>query len=183
MDVATAEGTWELHKDKWHRSLLTLRLKDRFNGQTTADFAPEELQNESHMSSRFNVLKSALIRVGHWRELLRQLFSTIREWSRELPGTPHFEEDAIELYEERSGRYEVPRLIITSNGQSMRIEPVAAWVVGADGRVDMKGTGGPLILIYRETEKRWFYFQQFPAAEIPLTKDVFVRLAEACLNG
>jgi len=65
----------------------------------------------------------------------------------------------------------------------MRIEPVAAWVVGADGRVDMKGTGGPLILIYRETEKRWFYFQQFPAAEIPLTKDVFVRLAEACLNG
>lgn len=184
IDLATTEGIWELTEDDRGRRLLRLQLKDQFNGQCTGEFAPEELKNAVHLTSRFHALKGALLRVGHWRSQLQQLFDNIRQWCHNLPGGAAIQEEPIVVREERSGEYMVSRLTITSKGQTMRVEPVAAWVVGADGRVDLKGTGGPFILLYSQQDDSWSYFQNnYPTAASPLTEVLFLQLAEACLHG
>src|SRR5207302_1013610 len=110
-----------------------LRLRDQFNGQCSAAFAPDELRNERHLASRLQVLKGALIRVDHWLGQLQALYGNIRQWCQALPGGAYVQEEPIVMREERSGEYEASRLLISSNGQMMRVEPVALWIVGADG--------------------------------------------------
>ncbi len=184
LDLATAEGAWELDKDNRGRPLLLLRLTDQLNGQTTAAFAPEELQNDAHLSSRLRGLKGALLHVGHWRGQLQQLFADVRRWCQGLPGGAYVQEEPMVVREERSGEYEVTRLIVSSKGQTMRVEPVALWVVGADGRVDLKGIGGPFTLLYFQQDGGWAYVQNGPpAVTMPLTEGLFLQLAEACLDG
>lgn len=184
IDLATGEGTWELAADQYGRPILRLRLRDQFGGQGTADFVPEELQHEAHLTRRLHSLKAALLYVGQWRDRLQQLFTSIRQWCQQLPGGAFIQEEPLTLREERSGEYEVSRLLIFSGGQTMRVEPVAAWVVGADGRVDLKGLGGPLVLLYVQQDGGWFSLQnQFPMAMSPLTETLFLQLAEACLHG
>jgi len=88
------------------------------------------------------------------------------------------------MREERSGEYEAARLLITSNGQMMRVEPVASWIVGADGRVDLRGIGGPFTLLYSQQDGGWLYLREtLPMEMYPLTQELFLQLAEACLNG
>jgi hypothetical protein len=147
IDLDTAEGTWDLGKDDRGRPLLVLRLRDAFNGECTAAFAPDEMGNDSHLASRFRDLKGALLRVGQWRGQLQALFATVRPWCLGLTGA-HVREEPMCLSEERSGTYEASRLLVTSNGRTMRVQPVAAWVVGAEGRVDLKGVGESFTLVY-----------------------------------
>jgi hypothetical protein len=185
IDVATAEGIWELGADERGRPVLTLRLRDQFNGQCSATFAPEELQNDAHLSSRLYGLKEALIRVGHWRGQIQRLFADIRQWCQNLPGGAYVQEEPIIIREERSGEYDATRLLITRDGHTLRVEPIATWIVGADGRVDLKGMGGPFTLLYSQQDGGWFYFPDtFPRVKpLPLTDALFLQLAEACLDG
>jgi len=184
IDVATAVGTWDLAADERGRPLLILRIRDQFNGQCSAIFAPDELRNQQHLASRLHLLKGSLLRVGHWRGQLKLLFDDIRQWCQALPGGAYVQEESIVMREEQSGEYEASRLRITSNGQTMLVEPVALWIVGADGRVDLRGTGGPFTLLYSQQDQGWFYLpNSLPLATYPLTKELFLQLAEACLNG
>jgi len=184
VDVATADATWDLAPHERGRPLLVLRLQDQLNGQCSAAFAPDELRSEQNMGSRLHSLKGALVRVGHWREQLRLLFGNIRQWCEALPGGAYVQEEPILMREERSGEYEAARLLITSNGQLMRVEPVASWIVGADGRVDLRGIGGPFTLLYSQQGGGWLYLREtLPMAMYPLTQELFLQLAEACLNG
>jgi hypothetical protein len=184
VDVATATASWDLATDERGRSLLVLRLRDQFNGQCSANFAPDELRNERHLASRLHALKEALIRVGHWREHLKLLFDNIRQWCPALPDGAYVQEEPILMREERSGEYEAARLLITSNGHMMRVEPVALWIVGADGRVDLQGIGGPFTLLYSQNDGGWFYLRETPPLKTyPLTQELFLELAEACLHG
>jgi hypothetical protein len=184
VDVATAVGTWDLAADERGRPLLVLRLRDPLNGQCSATFAPDELRNKQHLASRLHALKGALLQVGEWRKQLQQLFDNIRQWCQTLPGGAYVQEEPLVMREERSGEYEASRLIITSNGQTMRVEPVALWIVGADGRVDLRGIGGPFTLLFSQQDGGWFYLAEtLPIATYPLTQELFLQLAEACLNG
>jgi len=184
VDVATADATWDLAPHERGRPLLVLRLQDQLNGQCSAAFAPDELRSEQNMGSRLHSLKGALVRVGHWREQLRLLFGNIRQWCEALPGGAYVQEEPILMREERSGEYEAARLLITSNGQLMRVEPVASWIVGADGRVDLRGIGGPFTLLYSQQGGGWLYLREtLPMEMYPLTQELFLQLAVACLNG
>ncbi|MGO8898436.1 MAG: hypothetical protein ACLQU5_08800 [Isosphaeraceae bacterium] len=183
-DVASADATWGLAQDERGRPLLVLRLRDQLDGQCSAQFAPDELRNEQHLGLRLYSLKGALVRVGYWRGQLRLLFGNIRQWCVALPGGSYVREEPILMREERSGEYEATRLLITSNGQTMRAEPVASWIVGADGRVDLRGIGGPFTLLYSREGAEWCYLRETPPIEMyPLTQELFLQLAEACLNG
>jgi hypothetical protein len=181
---ASAVATWDLAADDRGRPLLVLRLRDDLNGQASAAFAPDELQSMRHLESRLHKLKGALVQVGHWREQLRLLFENLRLWCQALPRGADVQEELITIREERSGEYEVSRLVIRSDGQVMWVEPVALWIVGADGRVDLEGVGGPFTLLYSQQDGAWVFLRETPPlATFPLTQQLFLQLAEACLHG
>lgn len=56
----------------------------------------------------------------------------------------------IELHEEAIGRYEAPTLTIQDSGGSKVADlvPVGAWIIGAEGRVDLVGSLGRESLMY-----------------------------------
>jgi hypothetical protein len=66
----------------------------------------------------------------------------------------------------------------------MQVVPISAWVVGADGRVDLRVIGGPFTLLYSQRDQGWFFVQNtYPMKLSRLDQDLFLDLAEACLNG
>ncbi len=121
--------------------------------------------------------------VDEWRSRLNDLHAKIREWSKGLELPPHIESHRITINEELTGPYEVTELIFTHLGRHMKVRPVAVSVVGADGRVDITGSEGPFTLVYLSDEGGWFLVGDRPPGELqPLTRELFLNLAEACLK-
>jgi len=179
--VAGASAQWDLARDDFGRSLLVLRLRDLF-GQSEGEFAPDEVSHVDHMAFRLNDLLGALHTVARWKSDLRELYDRIREWCRDLPAL-YIAEDPVILREMRSGSYEVTRLRINSSGRAMTVEPVGAWIVGCDGRVDLDGPAVHLRLLFHR-DRGWSWVDNtLPFTLRPLTRELFLRLAEACLNG
>ena len=180
--VAGASATWDLTTDSRSRPVLVLRLHDPHKGQSEGRFAPDELRNVPHLSARLGDLKEALIRVGGWLGLLERLYADIRQWSQALPAV-YVEELPVTVREERSGPYEATMLRVSSNARTMTVEPVAAWVVGADGRVDLKGVGGPFTLVYSQPKGGWYHVENKPPLTfLPLDQALYLDLARACLD-
>jgi hypothetical protein len=177
-------ATWDVTTDRRGRILLALRLRDQTGAQSTFEFVPSEVQYHPQLVTVLDFLKEGLLHIRWWRDQLARLFANLRQWCQALPGGVSIQEEAITLREVRSGEYEVPRMVVTSNGHTMTIDPVAAWVVGADGRVDLNGIGGPLTLMYSQEKDEWYYLpHQIPVVTLPLTEDLFLKLAEECLYG
>ena len=87
-------------------------------------------------------------------------------------------------YRDGSGMFQASRLLVASEGDTMRVEPVGSWVVGADGLVNLNGLGGPLTLLYFQKDDVWSYIPKtIPAQSIPLSRELFLELAEECLHG
>jgi hypothetical protein len=178
----TASATWDLVNDERGRPLLKLKVDDPFSGQGTWSFAPDELRNERHLLSRLHDLKGSLVRTGVWRKPLDDLFSSIRQWSQGLPGA-YIQEEPM-TYRDGNGMFEASRLLVTSEGHTMQVEPVGSWVVGADGLVNLNGLGGPLTLLYSQKDGGWSYIPKtIPAQSIPLSRELFLELAAECLHG
>ena len=137
-----------------------------------------------------------------WRRKVEDLYSTIREWASEMEPTPTFATEPITIIEKWSGEYQIPRLLIRQGEDEMIVQPVARAVVGAEGRVDLKGLDGPFVLTLHESEpeppirtpkgvvrparrttKGWFWVEdRDPWGLIPLDGPFFRELAEACLR-
>ncbi|MBF0103014.1 MAG: hypothetical protein HQK77_19120 [Desulfobacterales bacterium] len=60
----------------------------------------------------------------------------------------------IELIEEASGAYKAKELIIHDKNKETiaTIMPIAAWVIGANGRIDLIGKYDKVIIVYLEKE-------------------------------
>ncbi len=54
------------------------------------------------------------------------------------------------VYEEASGKYETKKLLVykNENNQIAELLPVGAWVIGANGRIDLIGNFDQQILVY-----------------------------------
>lgn len=180
----TANGVWERTLDGQGRVVLRLRIADQ-GAEASADFAPEELANPAHLAKRLASLQSAVVRVGHWRGRLETLFAQIRAWAATLPGGAAVVTEAPRtVREERSGEYTVSELLLHRGGAEMRVVPIAAWVVGANGRVDLLGAGGPFVLIHDETDGWQYVRERYPVVTLEvLTEGLFHQLAQACLDA
>jgi hypothetical protein len=141
------------------------------------------LKNEAELASRLSNLNTALRKVRDWRKAVDALFATIRPWCASLSGGSYVKETTGWVVEEQSGGYEIPELMVIRGSAGMVITPVAAWVLGADGRVDMIGPGDRRILHYTRATDSWYHVpNDAPYREIPLTEPLFRELAEACLD-
>jgi hypothetical protein len=145
--------------------------------------------------------QAELPEITEWRGALDELYSNIDQWSQDrttwpegedLP--PTIEKSLIQLDEPKSGPYEVPQLqlLLKKNGRAMWVRPVARWVVGAEGRVELMvdlnraerySSEGPFTLVYLKGKGGWHWVDEGVAGKLrPLTGELFRRLVELCLR-
>jgi hypothetical protein len=177
--------SWDLAADSKGRPLLVLRLQDSFQGECSASIAPEELSRLDPLQRRFYDLKGALVRVGEWRSQLQQFFQTVRSWCRTSAPDLEFVERSKTVQEERSGEYQVPLLEVFARTGRMELRPIATWVVGADGRLDLVGPEQEHTLLFSKREG-WLWVDARDVVTLrPLNQDLMVRLirdSRSCLE-
>jgi len=149
-------------------------------------------------TKRREILNSFLKRVD-------DLFNNINNWLKSSYLKSRREE--IEVTEEASGKYKTNKLIIEDkNGKNIACAvPIGAWVIGAEGRVDLVGyldrviisylrEGGPSLItsvsvggeeesghrkrLYHGIEKEgWYWIEDRRRGKAHLlTKDIFLEL-------
>ncbi len=181
IDLKTAKAIWDFRKDDRGRPVLALRVEDRFGAEATAEFAPEELRLDQHFGRRLSDMKFAALVVGKWRQQLRGLFDTFRSWLDAFKPTPFIEEGDVTLREQPSGPYAVPVMTVSLGTKKATIEPVAAWVVGANGRVDLRGPSDEFTFLLQG--EKWLWVDDRPPGRLtPLTKDIFLELIRFALQ-
>ena len=140
-------------------STFTQRLEQR----------KKEVEQNSHAEKN---------RGGRWRLALGELSIKIRRWLDEPIKRKLVEVSAYEktLNEERLGAYEVKGLIVSLGQQRVTFDPVATYVVGAFGRVDMIGPAAKFTLVRERDDGHWSLINPIdPRLREPLTKDLFER--------
>ncbi len=91
-----------------------------------------------------------------WLKNLEELYKSIDSWLKEFDNN-----DAIkinysdtELNEENIGIYNAKKMIIKISDEQISLEPIGTLLIGAKGRVDMKGKSGKInILLVSEESK------------------------------
>ncbi len=81
---------------------------------------------------------TAEVVVDEYRRHLEELYEQVRKWLDEAGLV--CEEQNMSIHEERSGQYQAPELRIL-NGNKLLVEliPIGADIIGAEGRVDLRG--------------------------------------------
>lgn len=94
-------------------------------------------------------------RKAEWLRSLDELFEQIAFWLQEpmAQNLVTLEKETIELNEYRLGSYTAPRLVLQIGHDTVYVEPVGTYVIGAKGRVDMKTRGASSKPIW--TEDGW----------------------------
>ncbi|MBA4065186.1 MAG: hypothetical protein C0501_16020 [Isosphaera sp.] len=183
IDLSTVNAEWSRATDVRGRPGAFLHLRDRSGAEAGVGFLPEEVRDDEAFETRLRGLKDALLKVAAWRLAVERLLTTIQPWSEALPGNPLVRREPVRVVEARSGGYETSKLVITRGGREMRVMPVAAWALGADGRVDMIGPDDTAVLEYARATDSWRHVpNDLPYRELPLTEVLFRELAETCLG-
>ena len=146
-----------------------------------------------------SVQQAELPEIVEWRETLESLFREIRAWLAEMEPAPIVEDSTTQIIEKKSGEYEAPMLVVKRGEGEFRVQPIARWVVGEEGRVDMIGGDGPFILVRAKAKNDeangesthlpskdvddWCWVQDHrPWKGVQLTGELFRDLAESCLE-
>lgn len=112
-------------------------LRERQNAEGPSD--PSELREE-------------------WLGEVSRLFETLRSWMADAEdrGLLKVEQDAVELKEDRLGRYQAPMLRVVTPGMTVRIVPRGRMIIGGLGRVDFE-TPACRILLVRSQPSSWTF--------------------------
>jgi len=155
IDIASANFEWSMHKDYRNRTVLDLSIKDSFDGEAHASFAPVEMEEDNfeHFMSHLKSLKGALIQVGEWKRKVNSLFEVLQDWIRTYARKKWIiNEEAIEVNERASGQYHISALKLQNGTQEIWVKPIAIWIVGAHGRVDVIGDISRFSLVLKSDE-------------------------------
>ncbi len=79
-----------------------------------------------------------------WLASLKQLYGLVEEWLKNYVDSEvvSFEYISKEMHEEHIGMYNVEKVIINIASEKVMLDPIGTLLVGAKGRVDMKGKNG-----------------------------------------
>jgi len=88
-------------------------------------------------------------RKNEWLIHLNSLYSDIVLWLEDYQGNGDilFNYEPIELNEEHIGIYECKRMKVRITSEEILLEPVGTLLIGAKGRVDVKGKNGTVKLV------------------------------------
>ncbi|HSZ59876.1 MAG TPA: hypothetical protein VK797_29815 [Tepidisphaeraceae bacterium] len=94
----------------------------------------------------------AIANVQAYLQRVDQLYADVRNWMTTLEPTSQFSETEIELTEEATGPYKAKTLDIARPGRpALRLVPRGRYMVGAEGRVDVRSRLGRETLVWVRT--------------------------------
>lgn len=183
IDIPTADAEWTRATNVRGNTGAMLHLRDRSGAESSAGFLPEDFGDETRFESRLRGLKDALLKVGTWRRAVDRLLTALRPWCESLPGSPAVRREPVRVVEAQSGDYESALLTLTRAGRTVRVCPIAAWVLGFDGQVNIVGANYRGALYYKRTGNEWVHVPDgLPYRELPLTESLFHDVVEACFD-
>jgi hypothetical protein len=95
---------------------------------------------------------TALANIQTYLQRVDRLYADVRGWMTTLEPTAQYSETPIELVEEATGAYKAKSLEIARPGRpALRIIPRGRYMVGAEGRVDVRSRLGREILVWVST--------------------------------
>jgi hypothetical protein len=192
--------SWVLRSEEAPRELL-LVAKAQERQAEEAISSSELYTGNGPFTEKLTRMKDALAHNGEWRAGVHDFMNKACQWCNSLPGTT-IEDDTVTLNEERSGRYTLPALRVKRNGRTLRIQPIAGWVIPptwfdqdpkagneeAIGRVDLDGSFGPIHLYLLSPSNRWIYQSRVLDPNSPPTlfgivdQATFLRLVAECMD-
>ena len=91
----------------------------------------------------------AVANVDAYLRRVDQLFADVRNWMTALEPDAQFTETRIDLVEEATGPYKAKSLDIARPGRpALRLVPRGRYMIGAEGRVDVRSRLGSEILVW-----------------------------------
>ncbi|HEY4330028.1 MAG TPA: hypothetical protein VGN88_09850 [Phycisphaerae bacterium] len=113
-----------------------------------------------------------------WKAALTQLIDDIAQWSEAHNWTA--ERHVVELNEDGLGAYKAPMIRIRKGRRTLTIQPLARFISGGDGRVDIEGRIAykKLLLIRKKGDWKIFTNDRIPWPE-SWGEAAFIKLAEA----
>ncbi|MDP9991508.1 hypothetical protein J2W28_002275 [Variovorax boronicumulans] len=97
-------------------------------------------QPEEPAADAFNVAKE----LDEWLKALDKLYANVRSYLSpfKAQGKVAIEDGEVELHEEATGPYQAPKMSIRMGPHVVTLLPIGTFLIGAKGRVDMKGPRG-----------------------------------------
>jgi len=124
-------------------------------------------------------------RLARWRMALGELGMKLSKWL-DVPIKKHvvtLERNPKEIVEELLGPYTVNAWTVTIGGRRVVFDPIATYVVGSFGRVDVVGPAASFKLIREKDDGHWSLVDPSdPRLAIPLTKEVFEKVILAAIG-
>ena len=118
-------------------------------------------------------------RFDHWQKAVRKLSDRVRDWigDAESADLLRMSSRGDTVRERFLGDQTVTFFqLTTAGGDVVEFEPVSAFVLGADGRVDVRGPLGERKLLYDAGRDRWSFTHPVPGGRwetVPLTEASF----------
>lgn len=115
-------------------------------------------------------------RIGRWRLALGELGIKLQKWLDDpvRKQIVTIEKVKKDISEELAGTYEVHGWLVKLGTKTVHFDPVATYVVGSYGRVDVKGPAGTFRLIREKDDGHWSVVDAAnPTTTYPLTKALF----------
>lgn len=177
---------WDIHVDEHGREILYLDVchgQDEEMGEGRIALDPRSLEDEVLFRSKLHEVMDAADRIRLWRTALEKFYAEVQVWMARRSPPPKIRRTGVRIVEERSGdRHDTPGLILDfgGEGEEVRLQPVAAWVIGADGRVDLVGPGDRHIIVLRDN--RWYWVNERPkTADEEINERLFNALVDSVL--
>jgi hypothetical protein len=117
-------------------------------------------------------------RVQKWQRAISELYSQIEAWLLPSINAHHVElvRTPVRLNEERIGSYDTDSLAIVVGPERVYLEPRGTLIVGASGRVDVRGSNGEAMLVL-DAEWHWNIGRRDPKpSRLPLSEESFAEL-------
>jgi hypothetical protein len=120
-------------------------------------------------------------RLFEWQRSVKELHTEIEAWLTPSINAGHVQlsRQETKLAEEAVGSYPVDRLIISVGADRVTVEPVGMRILGAKGRVDVRGPTSEAMLI-RDSAGLWFIANRMARpprlSKIPLNEESFAAL-------
>ncbi len=141
------------------------------------------IEERANVSS--SVEDQVAMRIARWQQAVSNLWFRITAWLpvSDKSGKPLYTISEITRSEERSGSYPVESLEIRIGRSTVELVPVGTWIIGAQGRVDMRGPKATVRLIW-VNEGSWLVVgdPMAPHESTPLTEESFTNALEQVLG-
>lgn len=115
-------------------------------------------------------------RLARWKMALGELGTKLSKWL-DVPIKKHvvtLTRSPKEIVEELLGSYTVNAWIVTIGGRRVVFDPIATYMVGGFGRVDVAGPAASFKLVREKDDGHWSLVDPSdPRRIIPLTKENF----------